>query len=102
MKLPGGMDLGAMMRQAQQMKEEMGRQMKSTVVDASSGGGAVQLKMRGDFELLELKIAPELLADGDAEMLQDLILAAFSEGKKKVEEAMKSSLGGMLPPGLGL
>ena len=101
MKLPGGMDLGSMMKQAQQMQEEMGRQMKSMVVDAAAGGSAVSVKMRGDFEVLEVKIAPELIAEGDAEMVQDLLVAALGEAKRKVEEALKGKLGGMLPPGLG-
>lgn len=101
MKLPGGMDLGSMMKQAQQMQEEMARQMKSLVVEAASGGSAVTVKMRGDFEVLEVKIAKELLAEADVEMVQDLVVAALGEAKRKVEEALKGRIGGMLPPGLG-
>ena len=101
MKLPGGMDLGSMMKQAQKMQEEMGRQMKSTVVDAVAGGGAVSVKMRGDFEVVEVKIAPELISEGDAEMIQDLLVAALGEAKRKVEESLKGKIGGMLPPGMG-
>ncbi len=52
MKLPGGMDLNAMMQQAQEMQEKMGREMKETVVAATAGGGAVSVKMRGDFEVV--------------------------------------------------
>jgi len=101
MKLPGGFDLGSMMQQAQKMQEEMATQMKAMVVDAAAGGGVVQVKMRGDFEVIEVKIDPQLVADGDVEMIQDLLLAALNEAKRKVEESMKSKLGGMLPPGLG-
>ena len=61
MKLPGGMDLNAMMQQAQQMQEQMGKEMKQMTVDASAGGGAVTVKMRGDFEVLELTISPDLV-----------------------------------------
>ncbi len=100
MKLPGGMDLSAMMEQAQQMQEQMGRQMKEMVVEAAAGGGAVSVKMRGDFEVLSLTISPDLVKDGDVEMLQDLIVAALNEGRRKVEESLKGKLGGMLPPGL--
>ncbi|MEQ1605446.1 MAG: YbaB/EbfC family nucleoid-associated protein [Pyrinomonadaceae bacterium] len=100
MKLPGGMDLQAMMQQAQQMQEQMGRQMKEMVVDAAAGGGAVSVKMRGDFEVLALTIAPDLVKDGDVEMLQDLTVAALNEARRKVEESLKGKLGGMLPPGL--
>lgn len=100
MKFPGGFDLNSMMQQAQKMQEEMGKQMKNTVVDASAGGGAVTVKMRGDFEVMELIISPDLVKDGDAEMIQDLTVAAFNEAKRKVEESLKGKLGGMLPPGL--
>lgn len=100
MKLPGGMDLNAMMRQAQEMQEKMGREMKETVVETTAGGGAVSVKMRGDFEVLELTISPDLVKDGDVEMLQDLTVAALNEAKRKVEESLKGKLGGMLPPGL--
>jgi nucleoid-associated protein EbfC len=100
MKFPGGMDMNAMMKQAQQMQEKMARDMKETVVDASAGGGAVSVKMRGDFEVLEVKISPDLVKDGDVEMIQDLTVAALNEGRRKVEEALKSKVGGMLPPGL--
>jgi len=102
MKLPGGFDLGSMMQQAQKMQEEMTKQMKSLVVDAAAGGGVVQVKMRGDLELVEIKIDPQLIADGDVDMIQDLLVAAVNEGKRKVEETMKGKFGGMLPPGLGL
>ncbi len=101
MNLPSGFDFTAMMKQAQKLQEEMTKQMKSTVVDASVGGGAVNVKMRGDFELLELKISPDLIKDGDVEMIQDLVLVAINEAKRKVEEKLKSQIGGLLPRGLG-
>lgn len=100
MKLPGGFDLNSMMQQAQKMQEQMGREMKETVVEASAGGGAVTVKMRGDFEVIELRISPDLVKDGDVEMLQDLAVAALNEAHRKVEESLKGKLGGMLPPGL--
>lgn len=94
------MDMNSMMKQAQKMQEEMGRQMKEMTVDATAGGGAVTVKMRGDFEVMELVISPDLVKDGDVEMLQDLTLAAINEARRKVEESLKGKLGGMLPPGL--
>lgn len=100
MKLPGGLDLESMMQQAQAMQEQMGRQMKEMVVEAAAGGGAVTVKMRGDFEVMSLTISPDLVKDGDVEMLQDLTVAALNEAKRKVEESLKGKLGGMLPPGL--
>jgi DNA-binding YbaB/EbfC family protein len=100
MNLPGGFDLNSMMKQAQQMQEKMGREMREMVVDAAAGGGAVTVKMRGDFEVMDLKISPDLVKEGDTEMIQDLTMAAINEAKRKVEESLKGKLGGMLPPGL--
>ena len=99
MKLPGGFDLNSMMQQAQKMQEQMGKEMKETVV-ASAAGGVVTVKMRGDFEVIEVKISPDLVKDGDVEMIQDLTVAALNEAHRKVEESLKGKLGGMLPPGL--
>ena len=100
MKFPGGFDMNSMMKQAQKMQEQMGKEMKELKVDASAGGGAVNVTMRGDFEVLELTISPDLVKDGDVEMIQDLTLAAINEARRKVEESLKGRLGGMLPPGL--
>src|ERR1043165_4182108 len=93
MKFPGGMNL-------QQMKEKMAKEMEEMVVDATAGGGVVTVQMRGTKEVEAIKIDPEAVKEGDVEMLQDLIVAAVNEAGRKVDEAMKSKLGGMLPPGL--
>src|SRR4030095_4931356 len=96
-----GMNLQQMMKQAQQMQEKMAKEMEELRVEASSGGGVVTVAMRGNHEVEAIKIDPEAIKDGDVEMLQDMIVAAFNEANRKVEEAMKGKLGGMLPPGLG-
>ncbi|HSE22066.1 MAG TPA: YbaB/EbfC family nucleoid-associated protein [Pyrinomonadaceae bacterium] len=101
MKFPGGFNIQQMMKQAQVMQEKMAKEMEELRVDASSGGGVVTVQMKGNHEILSLKIDPEALKDGDAEMLQDLIVAAVNEANRKIDEAMKGKLGGMLPPGLG-
>jgi DNA-binding YbaB/EbfC family protein len=100
MKLPGGFDIESMMRQAQEMQEKMGHEMKDMTVEAAAGGGAVTVKMRGDFEVVALTISQDLIKDGDVEMIQDLTVAALNEARRKVEETLKGKLGGMLPPGL--
>ncbi|MGH9944589.1 MAG: YbaB/EbfC family nucleoid-associated protein [Pyrinomonadaceae bacterium] len=100
MKFPGGMDLQKMMKQAQQMQEKMQQEMETLVVDASAGGGVVTVQMRGSKELESIKIDPEAIKDGDVEMLQDLIVAAVNEAGRKIDEAMQSKIGGMIPPGL--
>lgn len=105
MKMPGGFDLQEMMKQAQQMQEDMQREMQRIRVDATAGGGVVKVAMNGAKELVDLKIDPEAVKAGDVEMLQDLIIAAVNEASRKADEAMKgklgSKLGGMgLPDGL--
>ncbi len=87
--------------QAQQMQEKMAREMEELRVDASAGGGVVTVEMKGNHEIISLKIDPEIVKEGDVEMLQDMIAAALNEANRKVDEAMKGKLGAMLPPGLG-
>jgi hypothetical protein len=101
MKIPGGFDLQEMMKQAQQMQEDLQREMQKVRVQASAGGGVVSVTMNGSKELVELKIDPEAVKSGDVEMLQDLIIAAVNEATRKADEAMKGKLGSQLG-GLGL
>ena len=101
MKFPGGFNIQQMMKQAQQMQEKMSKEMDELRLDASAGGGVVTVTMKGNHEIISLKIDPEAVKEGDVEMLQDMIVAAVNEANRKVGEAMKSKLGGMLPPGLG-
>jgi nucleoid-associated protein EbfC len=95
-----GFNLQEMMQQAKQQAEILQKKMEQTVVETSSGGGTVTVKMDGRKQILSIKIDPEAVKTGDVEMLQDLVIAAINEAGRKVDEAMKSSLGGMLG-GLG-
>jgi DNA-binding YbaB/EbfC family protein len=93
----------AMMQQAQKMQERMQQEIAQIRVEATAGGGMVEVKMDGQKNLLSVKIDPEVA--GDVEMLQDLMVAAASEAVKKVEAEIKAKMGGMLggmglPPGL--
>jgi nucleoid-associated protein EbfC len=90
-----------MIAQAQKQAEQLQKQMQSTVVEASSGGGTVTVKMNGQKKVVGITIDPEAVKAGDIEMLQDLIAAAVNEAGRKVDEAMQASVGGMLG-GLGL
>ena len=101
MKFPGGFNIEQMMKQAQSMQQKMQKEMDELLVDASAGGGVVTVQMKGNHEFVSIKIDPEAVKEGDVEMLQDLIVAAANEANRKVDEAMKGKLGGMLPPGLG-
>jgi nucleoid-associated protein EbfC len=97
MKMPGNMQ--AMMKQAQQMQEKLQQQSAAIRVEASAGGGMMTVKMDGHKNVRGVKIDPEVA--GDVEMLQDMIVAAFNEAAKKVDDEAQSKMGGMLG-GLGL
>ena len=101
MKFPGGFNIEQMMKQAQSMQQKMQKEMDELRVEASAGGGVVSVQMKGNHEIVALKVDPEAVKDGDVEMLQDMIIAAVNEANRKIDEAMKGKLGGMLPPGLG-
>jgi nucleoid-associated protein EbfC len=85
-----------MLANAKQMGEEMQRKMEQTVVESSSGGGVVTARVNGKKQLLSLKIQASAVDPKDVEMLQDLVLAAVNEAGRKADEAMQSSVSGML------
>jgi DNA-binding YbaB/EbfC family protein len=99
-------DLGKlkdMMSQAKQMQEEMEQKLSQTVVEAEAGGGMVHVRMNGRKELLRLKIEPTVVGSNasgwsemDWELLEDLITAAVNEAGRRADEAMKSSVQGMM------
>jgi DNA-binding YbaB/EbfC family protein len=97
----GGFNLQELMSKAKQQYESLQKKMQDTVVEASSGGGAVAVKMDGRKQILSLRIDPEAAKAGDVEMLQDLVLAAVNEAGRKVDAQMQSTVGGMLG-GLGI
>ena len=97
----GGFNLNEMMAAAKQQADELQKKMSQTVVEATAGGGSVTVKMNGQKQLLSVKIEPEVVKSGDVEMLQDLVTAAVNEASRRVDQAVQSSLGGMLG-GMGL
>ena len=95
------------LKNAQKIQEQMGTlQEKLGFISAtgSAGGGMVEVDLNGKIEILAVRIAPEAIEGGDAEMLQDLVMAAFTNGLEKVKEAiskeMGAAAGGMGIPGL--
>lgn len=90
-----------MLEQAQKQAQELQQKMQQTVVEASSGGGSVTIKMNGQKQVLETRIDPAVVQSGDVEMLQDLVTAAVNEAGRKIDAAMQSTVGGMLG-GMGL
>ena len=93
--------LQEMMSMAKRQYEELQRKMLETTVEASAGGGSVTVKMNGQKQVVSIKIDPEVVKAGDLEMLQDLVMAAVNAAAQKVDQAMQSTVGGMLG-GMGL
>jgi nucleoid-associated protein EbfC len=90
------MNIQKMMKQAQQMQEQMQRQMGDMRIEATAGGGMVKAVVDGHKHLQSLTIDPEVVSKDDVEMLQDLILAAINDAGRKADEAMQAQLGGMM------
>jgi len=99
-----------MMKQVQAMQAkfaEMQAELERVEVDGASGGGMVRVTITGKGVLKRVRIDPSLMREDEAEILEDLIVAAFNDAKGKneamLEEKMKALTGGMpLPPGLKL
>ena len=93
-----------LMKQVQQMQEQMAKRMAELRVEGTAGGGMVKATMNGSKELLSVVIEKEAVDPNDVEMLQDLVVAAVNEASRKVEEDMQSQMGamtgGMKIPGL--
>jgi nucleoid-associated protein EbfC len=104
------MDLKKMMKQAQEMQgrlQQMQDELAALEVEGQSGGGLVKVKVNGKLEARGLKIDPSLIKPEEAEILEDLIVAAFQDAKRKAEAAVQAKMqeitGGLaLPPGLKL
>ena len=103
-------NIGQMMKQAQQMQAKMGEmqeQLANTEITGASGGGMIQVTLNGKAEVRRVKIDPTLLEADEVEVLEDLIVAAFTDAKGKVDahmaEVMSELTGGLqLPPGMQL
>jgi len=101
-------NIASMMKQAQEMQGKM-KEMQDNLahirVEGTSGGGMVKVEANGQQQFLSFKIEQSLLDDGDAEMLEDLLLGATNQALEKVKEAaaeeMSKVTGGMDIPGLG-
>jgi len=85
-----------MMKQAQEMQERLQREMSELTVEATAGGGMVTVLVNGHKHLQKIKIDPEVVSKDDVGMLQDLIVAAVNDAHRKVDDAMKQKMGGLL------
>jgi len=105
-KFPFG-NMGNIMKQAQAMQEQLAKiqqEAASKTVEGTAGGGMVTMTANGAMEIVAVKIDPEVAKSGDAEMLQDLVMAATNDALRKsremMAEAMKGVTGGLQIPGL--
>jgi DNA-binding YbaB/EbfC family protein len=103
-------NLGQMMKQAQEMQakfQEMQAKLSEIEITGTAGGGLVTVTLSGKHELKKLSIDPTLFNSDDAEVVEDLVVAAHADARTRVEEVMKEQMsmltGGLtLPPGMSL
>ncbi len=104
------MDFLKMMKQAKEMQEQMGSLQERIVeieAEGSAGAGLVTLSLNGKGEMKSLKIDPSLLKADEVEILEDLIIAAHTDGRVKIDQAIQEKtqemMGGLgLPAGMKL
>ncbi|NOR17284.1 YbaB/EbfC family nucleoid-associated protein [candidate division WOR-3 bacterium] len=89
------------MQEAQKLQAKLLEELRKVKVEGSAGGGMVRIEMDGEQTVISVKIEPQILEDKDISMLEDLILAAFNDAKKKVteetQESFKSITGFSIP-----
>jgi len=90
-----------MMKQAQQLQERIQQEMATIVVEGAAGGGMVTVKVNGHKHVQKITIDPEVVSRDDVAMLQDLVAAAVNDAIRKVDDELKSKVGGIMG-GLGL
>lgn len=90
------------MKEAQKLQSKLLEQLRAIRVEGSAGGGMVTIQMDGEQNVLAVKIEPQIFEEKDVAMLEDLIVAAYSDAKKKIlektQESLKSLAGFPLPP----
>ena len=99
--------MNSVIKQAQKMQEEMERvqsELETKTVEASAGGGMVEVTANGKKEILSIKIKPEVVDPDDIETLEDLVMVAVNDAVKKADdmmtEGMSAVTGGINIPGL--
>ena len=103
-----GNKLSDLMKQAQRLQsqiQKMQEELAERTVEATSGGGMVTVVANGKQEIVSIKIDPEVVNKDDIEMLEDLIVAAVNEAKRRAQELVMNEIskltGGLgIPPGL--
>jgi DNA-binding YbaB/EbfC family protein len=91
-------DLNAILQQAQQMQAELAKaqeELRNEIVEASAGGGMVKVVLTGDLTLKRIQIDREAIDPEDAEVLEDMVLAAVNEAIRSAQELAASKMGGL-------
>lgn len=98
--------IGSMMKQVQQMQskmQEIQEKMDHTLIEGTAGGGMVKVTINGKGEAQKIEIEDSLLSLDEKEVLEDLIIAAFGDARKKMDEKMSDEMGSLgIPKGMGL
>ena len=97
-------NLQKMLKTAKEMQEKLQKELAEMRVEGSSGGGMVVVTIDGQKNLVSLQIEAEVVNKDEVEMLQDLIISAFNDATRKVDENLSQKLGslgaGLKIPGL--
>jgi len=100
---------GNLMKEAQKLQAQMEAiqaEAATKRVEATAGGGMVTVQANGKQEIVSIKIDREVITPDDAQMLEDLVMAACNEALRKSKEMMQAELGklsaGLKIPGLGM
>ena len=100
---------GNIMKEAQKLQQQMEAlqaEVGKKKVDATSGGGMVNVEANGKQEILSIKIDREVINPDDAQMLEDLVLAACNEALRKSRDMVQAEMGkltaGLKIPGMGM
>lgn len=87
--------LQQLLTQFRQIQENLQRQVEAVHIEATAGGGMVAVKMNGQKQITDVRIDPEVFANKDAELLQDLIRAAVNEACRRVDEEVANQMKGL-------
>lgn len=95
------MNIQKLMKQAQEMQQRLAQELAGLEIEASSGGGAVKVRVNGQKRIVGLAIEPEVLDPSDPALVADLVTAAVNEALRQVDSTIEQRLGRMMPPGFG-
>lgn len=99
----GGMNINQLMKEAKKMQADLEKsqeELQAKDFEATSGGGAISVKVSGSKEVKEIKISKDVVDPDDVEMLQDLIITCVNEALRKVDSAQAASMGKFNMPGM--